>query len=660
MQTPSELAKPLGANAREEIKQARNDTKKEARTAFKDPEVYNTIVNVPTIKKDVGQLVRNWKRTPDQLVDDPTVKSVISKLKKLQVPTEDLPEGYVGTVKIGDLHNQQVRLGKVLSNAKSGKYTESQGLAASLYGYINDVMDQAPGSEKLFAAKDKWKNYFDTFVYNKEFERQSPLAAALKKSPENVLSYLSKESFNTDVLKKAGVGLDSVEKLKLSEFTNLPTAKDKLKWIETNRPKLSGLPFWNQIEGYVDSLKGITQPTKAVVSPFANISESQVPTKIFGDEKTAAQFMRQFKGTEAEYLARGKWLDLAQKTKGGLPEAYRNQSKIAQTIFGHDVSGVEKVIRDIESAKSVDALKQLATGKQSISGQTATTLGAIFKARSLLKGLQTGALVGPAIGAIAGHGLPGVVVGQLGGLAASKLGKMREDQLQQIVVKMLADPKLIKFATAVPTKKNISSFVDQATHLGYLGAKTANQNEQQLSVETKPTIDLDAAIEAARKRIEQLEASSLKSSPQKLSALINNSADKHGIDPSLIHAVAEQESNFNPEAKGPKTRYGQAKGIMQIMDETAQGLGLKNPYNAAENIDAGAKLLAQLKDQFGDDKLALAAYNWRPAALKNQLKILKIKGIEPTWENLVAYGDVPSQTEEYVPSVLKKRKKYIG
>jgi len=142
--------------------------------------------------------------------------------------------------------------------------------------------------------------------------------------------------------------------------------------------------------------------------------------------------------------------------------------------------------------------------------------------------------------------------------------------------------------------------------------------------------------------------------------LINNSADKHGIDPSLIHAVAEQESNFNPEAKGPKTRYGQAKGIMQIMDETAQGLGLKNPYNAAENIDAGAKLLAQLKDQFGDDKLALAAYNWRPAALKNQLKILKIKGIEPTWENLVAYGDVPSQTEEYVPSVLKKRKKYIG
>jgi soluble lytic murein transglycosylase-like protein len=153
---------------------------------------------------------------------------------------------------------------------------------------------------------------------------------------------------------------------------------------------------------------------------------------------------------------------------------------------------------------------------------------------------------------------------------------------------------------------------------------------------------------------------SAKPAANQYSAVINKAADNHGIDAAMLHAIADQESKFKPKAVGPKTRYGQAKGMFQIMDQTAKGLKVADRFDVAQSAEGAAKLLAQLKKQFGDEKLAIAAYNWRPAALKGQMKILKVKGIEPTWENLVAYGDIPTQTELYVPSVLEKRKKYIG
>lgn len=145
----------------------------------------------------------------------------------------------------------------------------------------------------------------------------------------------------------------------------------------------------------------------------------------------------------------------------------------------------------------------------------------------------------------------------------------------------------------------------------------------------------------------------------KYSSLIKSTAQKHGVDPSLVHAVAEQESRFNPKAKGPKTKYGHAVGMMQIMESNLKAMGIKNPLDAKTNIEAGTKILADNLKQFGDEKLALAAYNWRPGALRNQLKMLNAKGIEPTWDNLVAYGDIPAQTRKYVPSVIKRKQKYL-
>jgi soluble lytic murein transglycosylase-like protein len=109
-------------------------------------------------------------------------------------------------------------------------------------------------------------------------------------------------------------------------------------------------------------------------------------------------------------------------------------------------------------------------------------------------------------------------------------------------------------------------------------------------------------------------------------------ATKYGVDPALLAGLVKQESNFNPNAQ---SGVG-ARGLTQLMDATARGLGVTDSFDPAQSLDAGAKFLGGLLKQFhGDERLALAAYNAGPGAVQ------KFGGIPPYEE-----------TQRYVPKVL--------
>jgi soluble lytic murein transglycosylase-like protein len=119
----------------------------------------------------------------------------------------------------------------------------------------------------------------------------------------------------------------------------------------------------------------------------------------------------------------------------------------------------------------------------------------------------------------------------------------------------------------------------------------------------------------------------------RINAAVEQAARQHGLDPLLVHAVIQVESAYNPYA----TSHAGAQGLMQLMPATARSLGVRNSFDVEENIRAGVRHLKELKEQYKDDRLALAAYNAGAGAVKK-------------------YGWIPpyAETQEYVYKVGKK------
>ena len=129
-----------------------------------------------------------------------------------------------------------------------------------------------------------------------------------------------------------------------------------------------------------------------------------------------------------------------------------------------------------------------------------------------------------------------------------------------------------------------------------------------------------------------------KSSPswyqsEKYDDLITKASERHGVAFPLIKAIIKAESDFDARAVSKKG----AMGLMQIMPENFKILGINDPFDPTQNINAGARYFKQLFDRFnGKLALSLAAYNAGPAAVD------RFKSIPPYQE-----------TEEYVRRVLR-------
>jgi hypothetical protein len=107
-------------------------------------------------------------------------------------------------------------------------------------------------------------------------------------------------------------------------------------------------------------------------------------------------------------------------------------------------------------------------------------------------------------------------------------------------------------------------------------------------------------------------------------------AAEEGVDPQLALKVIEAESSWNPRAV---SKAG-AMGLMQLMPDTARGLGVTDPFDPEQNLRGGMRYLKEQIDEFGTVPLGLAAYNAGPG------KVRKYGGIPPY-----------SETQDYVRKI---------
>ncbi|MDX2498799.1 MAG: lytic transglycosylase domain-containing protein [Desulfobacterales bacterium] len=173
---------------------------------------------------------------------------------------------------------------------------------------------------------------------------------------------------------------------------------------------------------------------------------------------------------------------------------------------------------------------------------------------------------------------------------------------------------LASIVLSSPVQADIFRYIDENGVMHYTNAPTSSIQKYRLFLKERPVI-------------------TRRYSTEKYDNLISDASERYGVSFPLLKAIIKAESDFDPLVVSKKG----ATGLMQIMPQNFKSLGIKDPFDPWQNINAGARYFKQMFDRFnGKLSLSLAAYNAGPTAVDRYKTI-------PPYE----------ETEEYVRRVLK-------
>ncbi|KPI56299.1 transglycosylase [Clostridioides difficile] len=151
-----------------------------------------------------------------------------------------------------------------------------------------------------------------------------------------------------------------------------------------------------------------------------------------------------------------------------------------------------------------------------------------------------------------------------------------------------------------------------------------NELDNVVNNTTSRFIDVDTKDKNVKTRIENA---------------VEQASKKYNIDANLIKAIIKVESDFNPDT----VSSAGAKGLMQLMPENCRDLGVTDPFNIEQNIDAGTRHIKEYIDMFGGSiEMGLMAYNGGPGRMKS-------RGVE----SISDLYKMPKETQNYIPKVMK-------
>lgn len=356
----------------------------------------------------------------------------------------------------------------------------------------------------------------------------------------------------------------------------------------------------------------------------------------------------------------------------------KNDSVLKKYFEPEQMQALEAIYSDLRSQVRTEDLARSASRGNSVTAQKGSLkaeLSDLIQAEFGTVGsiLRKGGPVGGALGAAAGYAKGGVLGSIVGGSVGGSLGakvtniiKRAEDAAMRELAKAAADRNfardlLMKSSSA--RKNAIRQVLEKKVNplrqiivSGYIGAREDDNKlaadlasilpENRVTATPTPTPTQAADLAGALFQPTSLRTMSgeqdmsttkPKTQPARTAPVGDVDLTPRRIDAPLVDAVIKQESSGRANAVGPRTKYGTAKGLMQLLDSTGREmhkkLGLKgeyDPFNAEQNRQIGTAYLGELVGRYQNNvSLGLAAYNWGMGNLEKAFDRLGAKGPKP-------------------------------
>lgn len=662
-----------------------------------------TVGQLQDLRAAAGRAMRNASGINDaevRLMSDLRDSIDNAGLKYFYDPMAGMPGGLPGTPgTVPDLE-ALTKLSNAIEATRTAKQTFSQGVVGDLTA-IRQFKPKVQTSRVMKKALEK---------------------------PENV----------TEIADKFGFDSSEMTELRTELLARLTNSKNPTEFI--GREKAT---FQAAFKDKYKDIEAFAQKAgqKTPLEEYTRIGDSAIPNKIFSDERAAAKFARQFSDSPVLQMGRAKFVSERLTKKGNSLDNLQKNRAIARKLFKDDLPELEKVLKDLEISKSPAQLERAAASGNSITNIRQTALGAITGARGVINLMRKGTLPATLVGS---GSMTGALLGYSVGSWMKRIGDARNSAMNAFEAELLANPSLIKLASAPPTPENINRLMETGVRLGYFAGKSQTPDGGDSSMEaTTPTdaavansigeqyasanpemsrllnalttggteayslpntldtqkldslmkandigmmvdgtfvpgmnppsgMDLSnakeiqfnvrrtapvaqptpAAVEDENSMLERriAELEKTLNQPKEVKVGRQNISIPQGEDyapANLVEAVIKVESAGNPNAVSSKG----ARGLMQLMRGTAKDLGV-DAKDPKQNVEGGSRYLQQQLSEFGDESLALAAYNWGPNNIKRAMAKVRAEGKRPTWANIKAYVKVPKETREYVDKVL--------
>jgi soluble lytic murein transglycosylase-like protein len=601
--------KRAGEAARTLLESAREKQRTSAGALFTD-EVRAITAPIEGISKDASGAYKSIFQDTKVLTPSGELEELYEKIKKLEAsPAKEKASAGFGrqaaktaekptTTTVGMLQDMRSKALELSREATEGSQEEL--FADRLVNLLGKRIDNVKGTEALVDARNSWRQFKQSWYRDSDGQR-APLATLLRKqNDEDIISSVSEKSAVSDAYAKVAGGLEP-NKLatEMADFVQQGTVEQKLKWLRSKRAVYADSPIASTLDQWESILKRIQGTEGKAAVP--GLSAENIDTQ-------ATALIRALGGTGREAVASG--------AEAGTLSAGRNIGRSALTaslggagigtVMGFGLPFYTKTVRES-------------------TGRTASALAnALSDPATALKYVDD----------------------------ATKYGKEEaarratQDQIAKGVVSAID-----AFAPRAGAFTRSSGMISNPVE--YAATTPLPETEADIAAEEA---QIRAAIEAERANVAPAATATPEPTPEPVSTVtvgkqnISIPTGKQYAPASLVKAVMQVESTNNPNAVSPKG----ASGLMQIMPATARDLGLKKEdrFDPEKNVEAGSRYLAQQLTEFGNESLALAAYNWGPNNIKRAMAKVRAEGKRPTWANIKAYVKVPKETREYVDKVL--------